>query len=77
MPGDKLYGLPAILGFRHYLEGRLLLEQKPQTGPDDVVIVGQNDADYGSSFVRTGAPSGIGIVGWPVKYPREERNRSD
>ena len=76
MLGHKLCGLPAVFGFRHYLEGRLLLQQEAQTGPDDGVIVGQDDADYGSSFVRAGAPSGIGIVGWPFKYPREERKRS-
>jgi hypothetical protein len=45
MLGDKLDGLPSILGFGDYFEIGLPLEEQPQTGSDDVVIVGKDNAD--------------------------------
>jgi len=42
---DKLNGLPAIGSLGHYLEIGLLFEQEAQTGPNNGVIVGEDDAD--------------------------------
>jgi len=56
MPGNKLDGLPSILSFGRHFEIGLALEQEPQTGSNDVVIVGEDDADLSHELILRSEP---------------------
>ena len=58
MAAGQVHGGPAVAGLGHHVDPRVGVEQRPEAGPDELLVVDDDHPDHASARVGSGSLTG-------------------